>query len=151
LCAPEHILALAASALNGGAIALRLEGAENIQAARQSNLIPSTVPIIGLTKSDLVAPADRLRKVYITSTYQEASAISVAGADIIALDATGRDRPDGLSLGETIKQIHEKLGKPVWADCARLEEGLAAAKAGADMVSTTLFGYTEETYSEEEQ
>ena len=68
-----------------------------------------------------------------------------AGADIIALDATGRPRQDGISVGETIKLIHRHLGKPVWADIATLNEGIRAAEDGADFVSTTLYGYTRET------
>jgi len=145
LCAPEHILALALSSLNGGAIALRLEGTENIQAVRNSKSVPRNVPVIGLIKSNLIQDCDRLSKAYITCCYEEARAIAQAGADIIAIDATGRDRADGLSLEETIERIHSQLGKPVWADCARFVEGVAAADAGADIVSTTLFGYTEET------
>jgi N-acylglucosamine-6-phosphate 2-epimerase len=74
-----------------------------------------------------------------------------AGADIVALDATGRDRPDGSSVTLMIERIHDQLKRPVWADVATFSEGIAAAKAGADIVSTTLFGYTEETKSPLEQ
>ncbi len=148
LCAPQHILALALSALNGGAIALRLEGDDNIRHVRDCPAVQVKVPIIGLIKSNLIAPEDRLKKAYITSTYEEAKRIADAGADIVALDATGRPRPDGHTLEQMISRIHSELGKPVWADCARFEEGVSAAEAGADIVSTTLFGYTEETASD---
>jgi N-acylglucosamine-6-phosphate 2-epimerase len=150
LCKPEHILALSLSALNGGAIALRLEGAENIRFVRQSKLVPAELPIIGLTKRTLDNPADYIKTAYITSTFAEARDIAEAGADIIALDATGRPRGDGLSLEETIGRIHNDLRKPVWADCARFSEAVAAAAAGADIVSTTMYGYTAETASKEE-
>ncbi len=33
----------------------------------------------------------------------------------------------------------------MWADCATFGEGLAAHEAGADIISTTLYGYTAET------
>jgi N-acylglucosamine-6-phosphate 2-epimerase len=56
-----------------------------------------------------------------------------------------RERVDGLSLEDTIGRIHNELGRAVWADCATFEEGLAAHQAGADLVSTTLYGYTQET------
>lgn len=141
LAAPEHICALALSGLNGGATGLRLEGADNIAYLRKR----TPAPIIGLVKSTAVHEKDRLKSVYITATYQEAAAVAKAGADVVALDATGRPRADGLSLPELVNKIREELGLPVWADVATYEQGLAAAEAGADVVSTTLFGYTEET------
>ncbi len=141
LCAPEHIRALSLSAVNGGAAGLRLEGAENIRAVRAA----TAVPIVGLVKSPLVTDADRLNRVYITATFAEAQEIAGAGADVIAIDATDRPRPDGLSAALLIERIHEELGKPVWADIATLAEAAQAAEHGADLVSTTLSGYTAET------
>ena len=79
LCKPEHILALSLSALNGGAIALRLEGAENIRFVRQSKMVPAKLPLIGLTKRTLDDPADYIRTAYITSTFAEAREIADAG------------------------------------------------------------------------
>ena len=151
LCAPEHILALSLSAIAGGASALRLEGQENIAAVRQSQKLPEKCPIIGLIKSTDVSASERLNKVYITSTFAEAKIVAEANADIVALDATGRPRPDGHSLAEMIRRIHEELDKPVWADVATVKEGLAAAEAGADIVSTTMFGYTKETEAPADQ
>lgn len=138
---PEHLCALSLSAQNGGAGGLRLEGSENI--AYISNF--TKLPLIGLSKSKTVSEAQRLESVYITGTFAEAEEIVRAGADIVALDATLRPRPDGLSLKETIAAIHGKLSRPVWADVAQLVEGIAAAEAGADVISTTLYGYTQET------
>jgi N-acylglucosamine-6-phosphate 2-epimerase len=146
LCAPEHIRALALTALAGGAAGLRLEGAENIRCVREA----TSVPIVGLTKSPAVADDERLHKVYITATFAEAAEIAKAGADVIAVDATARPRPDGLTLAQLIDRIHKELMKPVWADVATLDEGLAATAAGADVVSTTMSGYTAETYTSPE-
>lgn len=146
LDAPQHICALALSALNGGACALRLEGVENISYVRKH----VEVPIIGLAKSKAIKPVDRVRSVFITATFAEAKEIAAAGADIIALDATGRSRPDGLSLKETITMIHEQLGKSVWADIATVDEAVYAEESGADLITTTLYGYTEETQKSEE-
>ncbi len=145
LCDPSHIMALALSALAGGAIGLRLEGADNILAVSKNKLIPDSIPLVGLIKSTLIPEHERLSRAYITSTFEEAQSIATAGADIVALDATGRERPDGHSLTEMIRRIHDELAKPVWADCATYAQGVAAAEAGADIVSTTLFGYTAET------
>ncbi|MBU6451966.1 MAG: N-acetylmannosamine-6-phosphate 2-epimerase [Cyanobacteria bacterium REEB67] len=146
LCHPDHILALALSGINGGARGLRLEGVENIERVRLSvdKLYKSHVPIVGLTKCD-IPEEDKLTSVYITPSFADAAALASAGADIIALDATGRKRVDGLSLEKTIGKIHRELNKAVWADCATFDEGLAAHQAGADIVSTTLYGYTQET------
>lgn len=141
LCSPAHILALALSAINGGAGALRLEGVENIKLVRANTILP----IIGLTKDDSVAASDRLKKVYITGSFSDAAALAEAGADVIALDATGRPRPDGLTLKEQITRIHDELNLPVWADIATFSEAVAARQAGADVISSTLYGYTEET------
>jgi N-acylglucosamine-6-phosphate 2-epimerase len=151
LAAPSHILALALSAINGGAKGLRLEGVENIQAVKRSSRLQLGVPIVGLVKSNKVASEDRLKTPYITNCYEDAVAIANAGADIIALDATVRPRPDGSTAAETIDKIHKELDKPVWADVATFAEGIAALEAGADIVSTTLFGYTEETAIPREQ
>ena len=141
LCSPEHILALALSAINGGAGALRLEGVENIRLVRAN----TKLPIIGLTKDDTILPSERLKKVYITGSFAEAQSLAEAGADIIALDATGRPRPDGLTLKEQIQKIHDQLKLPVWADVATFSEGVAARESGADVISSTMFGYTEDT------
>ncbi len=142
LCAAEHIKALALSALDGGAAGLRLEAAENIATVRAV----TSAPIVGLRKSPLVADEDRLRKPYITVTWDEAVEIAEAGADIIAVDATGRPRPDHLSLPDLVAKIHSELNKPVWADISTLQDALAAAVAGVDIISTTMSGYTAETY-----
>ena len=141
LASPEHIRALALSAINGGAKGLRLEGNENIKALR----LVTNLPIIGLTKSKEIAEHERLDKVYITGSFAEAKELAKAGCDIIALDATRRPRPDGLTIEQTVSRIHKELNKPVWADISTLQEGITAEKAGVDLVSTTLFGYTKET------
>lgn len=141
LCHPDHILAMALSALNGGAAGLRLEGANNIAHVRQNTI----VPIVGLTKSKLVPEKDWTKHVYITPTFEDATDIAEAGADIIAIDATDRQRPGGVTVAQLIDRIHKELHKPVWADCSTLADGLTAAKAGADVISTTLSGYTQET------
>jgi len=141
LCKPEIIGALCQSALSGGARALRLEGLENISFVRKL----TNVPIIGITKTEGLTKDQALNQVYITSTLAEAIDVVEAGADIVALDATMRPRPDSLSLAETIEKIHSKTNALVWADTATIEEAHQAQKCGADIVSTTLYGYTRET------
>ena len=136
---------MALSAITGGARALRLEGADNIRAAKNDSRVPKNYPIVGLLKSDRIPPEKRLSTPFITNCFADAAAIAEAGADIIAMDGTGRPFLDNLSLRDVICKCHDELKKPVWADCATLKEGLNAIECGADIVSTTLYGYTEET------
>ena len=141
LGAKECINALSLTAIKGGAKGLRLEGTQNIQYVRKH----TQLPIIGLTKSKDVTPEQRLDTVYITATTDDAYAVAQAGADIIALDATGRSRPDGSSLKNMIDLVHEELSRPAWADIATVEEALRAMELGADVISTTMYGYTTST------
>ncbi len=122
---------MAAAALEGGAVGIRANGPADIAAIKAA----VTVPLIGLYK-------DGAEGVYITPTLDHARAVAAAGADIVALDATGRPRPDGRTLAEVIAAVHDELARPVLADVSTVEEGLAAFAAGADVVATTLSGYT---------
>lgn len=128
-----HIMArMAVAAKEGGAVAIRANSPEDIYAIKQA----VDLPIIGLFK-------DGEAGVYITPTLRHARAVADAGADIIALDATDRPRPDGRTLAELIADIRGQLGKPVLADVSTLDEGVAAETMGADLVAPTLSGYTE--------
>lgn len=131
---PEHLAAFAKSAEMGGAKGIRANRPENIAAIRAQ----VDLPIIGIYKVDY---ADS--PVYITPTFADAAAVARAGADIIAVDGTQRTRPLGESLEGLISRIHDELGLPVMADVSTWEEGVAAERAGADLVATTLAGYTE--------
>jgi N-acylglucosamine-6-phosphate 2-epimerase len=91
-----------------------------------------------------VEAADSGFEVYITPQFCHAETIAQAGADVIAIDATNRLRPEGETLETLIHRIHTELGKPVMADVDTLEAAIAAEKAGADLVGTTLYGYTQE-------
>jgi N-acylglucosamine-6-phosphate 2-epimerase len=147
LNAPNHIKALALSVIAGGAQALRLEGEQNIATVRPT----VTVPIIGLIKSKGLSDKERLNKVYITATFADAESLVHAGADIVAIDATARPRPNGEQLAELIAKIHQVCNVPVLADISTLHEAVHAEALGADLVSTTLFGYTQETAVPAEQ
>ncbi|WP_434222375.1 N-acetylmannosamine-6-phosphate 2-epimerase [Limnospira platensis CENA597] len=133
---PEIIAAIAKTAVKRGAVGVRIDTPAHIAAVRQQ----VAQPIIGLWKRQFPGFS-----VYITPRFEEAAAIAQAGADIIAIDATLRNRPDGETVPSLIAQIHQKLAKPVMADIDTLAAAIAAVEAGADCVGTTLYGYTEAT------
>jgi len=58
------------------------------------------------------------------------------------LDGSPHPRPGGEVLVDIIQHIHTELKTPVMADCSCLEDGLYAEEAGADIIATTLSGYT---------
>lgn len=123
---------MARCAEEGGAAGIRANGPDDVAAIAAA----VSLPVIGIHK--LGDPAG----VFITPTYDAAVGIVAAGADLIALDATLRPRPDGQPVARQIARIHSELGVPVMADVDTLDAGLAARDAGADVVATTLSGYT---------
>lgn len=132
----DTLTRIATSVLRGGAGGLRAEGVPRVAAFRAL----TQLPIIGLIKT-----YDANGGVYITPDFQTATAVSNAGADIIALDCTARRLTAAEPWPELIRRIHTDLNRPVLADIATLEDALAAERAGADAVATTLYGYTTET------
>ena len=136
---PEHLLAMSQSVINGGAGALRLCGIDNIKHIKKS----VSVPIIGLTKLE-PTPINWLDKVYITATLKDLKDLLKTGVEFIAIDGTARKREDNSSLQEQIDLI-KKEGKSVIADVSTFEEAIGASELGADIISTTLSGYTKET------
>ncbi len=139
LNSPEHLLAISKSVISGGAGALRLCGINNIKHIKKE----VKVPIIGLTKLE-PTPINWLEKVYITPTMKDLNELLKTGIDLIAIDGTKRPRSDGATLEEQINLVKDE-GKLVIADVSTLEDALNALKLGADLISTTLSGYTKET------
>lgn len=129
---PAFMAAMARAAAQGGAVGLRMDGPEDIQAARAA----VNLPIIGIYKRPY---GDN--PVVITPTFAEAKAVAEAGSAILAIDATSRRRPDGVPLPALIARIHDELRLLVMGDVGDLRDGVAAAEAGADLVATTLSGY----------
>jgi glucokinase-like ROK family protein len=134
LYGPQMMALMAAAAEAGGAVAIRANGPDHIAAIRSA----VRLPIIGIYKQDL--PGYGIR---ITPSLEAAREVVEAGADLVALDATVRGPQEGrLSAAELIRQVKSTLNVPVMADISTFEEGLTAAQAGADIVATTLSGYT---------
>ncbi len=128
---------MARAAKQAGAAAIRTNGAGDVKAIKQE----TGLPVIGLIKKKYDGYDG-----YITPTMTEVEALFEAGADIIALDCTMRRRGDGKTVNAFIAEIKERFpGAILMADIATLEDGINAWKAGADLVGTTMNGYTAET------
>ncbi|MGG6297525.1 N-acetylmannosamine-6-phosphate 2-epimerase [Leptolyngbya sp. AN02str] len=131
------IAAMAQASVQQGAVGVRIDTPSHVAAVRDR----VTAPIIGLWKQQFDGS-----DVYITPQFEHAKAIAQAGADIIAIDATPRSRPGGEDLATLIARIHNELNKPVMADIDSLDSAIAAVEAGADVLGTTLYGYTQDTH-----
>ncbi|MCP9915049.1 N-acetylmannosamine-6-phosphate 2-epimerase [Cyanobium sp. ATX 6F1] len=134
---PDVIAAMAEASLANGAIGVRLESPEHIGAVRRR--CPGAL-IVGLWKRSFEGSP-----IYITPGWEEIRAVWAAGADVVALDATERHRPEGQQLGALIERAREELGAPLMGDIDSLASGLRAAELGCRWVGTTLYGYTEAT------
>lgn len=126
--------ALAQSVLLGGASAIRANGPSHLTAIRKV----TALPLIGLFKFDMDG-----FDVRITPTIEFAKAIALTKIDVIAVDATDRPRPNDLTAAEFIHLVKQETGLPVMADISTFQEGVSAADAGANLIGTTLSGYTD--------
>ncbi len=133
---PAAIAALARSAELGGAVGIRANGVEHIREIKKI----VGIPVIGIFK---VHQYDK--RFFITPTFDHAKAIIEAGADIVALEATFQNHPDTEVLKRLIQDIRMNLNTPVMADISTFEEGVRAWELGANLVGTTLSGYTEQS------
>jgi len=128
---PEALTRIGLDAIAGGANALRLAGADTVAFASTR----VDVPIIGLIKTNRVGYEPR-----ITATSEEIQQLMEAGAQIIAIDATHRKRPEPL---ERLFQIAVSNSLEVFADIATLEEAQRSMDLGATYIATTMSGYTD--------
>ncbi|PAE07177.1 N-acetylmannosamine-6-phosphate 2-epimerase [Terribacillus saccharophilus] len=127
------------------ALAAKQGGAKGIRANSKEDIIEIkkevSLPVVGIIKRDY-----KDSSVYITPTYQEIDELLESGCEMIAMDATERRRPEGIELGELVRYVREKDSSvQLMADIATLEDAIQADQLGFDCVSTTLYGYTEET------
>ena len=130
------MMRMAKAALEGGAIGIRANSPEDCKEIKNN----VNLPMISIYKR-----VYGTSNVYITPTINEVKELLSINPEIIAVDATRRERPDGKSLEEFLKEIREVYDGLVLADISNLEEGIRAEKIGFDMVSTTLSGYTDYT------
>ena len=133
LAAPEHLAAIARAVEAGGAAAIRTEGVDAVRAIGEA----VEVPVIGLVKRRVPGS-----EVYITPGLEDALAVAEAGAQLVAVDATERPRPDGTCGAEFVAAAGAELAGRILADVDSSNAGSAAASAGAAAIATTLSGYT---------
>lgn len=130
-----HVMDLMANAaVQAGAVGIRAQGVVDIVQIKEV----VDVPVIGIIKKSYEGYEG-----YITMTWNEIDALVETGCDIIALDCTDRDRGDGLTAYEFVRQIKEKYPEVLlMADVSTVDEGIKSIEAGVDFVGTTLSGYT---------
>ena len=134
----DCMVAMMQSVVKGGAAALRVAGVRDVINAKKL----FKIPVIGITKPEVIPPNWR-EVVYYIPTITDAKDLIQAGADIIAFDGTSRPRGEN-NLTQLIRFI--KINKKIaMADVSTLQEGISARILGADLVSTTLSGYTLES------
>lgn len=128
---------MARAARQAGARMIRTSSARDIVGIKEE----TGLPVIGLIKREYPGYMGR-----ITMTMREIDECMDAGADIVSVDCTDCPRGDGLTPGQFLKRAREKYPNIIlMADCATFEEAVAAYEAGADLVGTTMNGYTPAT------
>lgn len=129
---PRTMAQIAQACVQGGAAAIRAQGLADCALIKEA----VDVPVVGLWKIGHEG-------VYITPTLESALAVASLGCEIVAIDGTRRPRPDGLSFAETVAGLKQRYPNVlVMADCGCIEDGLVCEQAGADIIGTTLSGYS---------
>lgn len=128
---------MAIAAKEGGAIGIRANTAADVKEIKQQ----VDLPVIGIVKRNYGT-----NPVFITPTIQEVDELAEVHAEIVAVDATLRARPNGKTLDEFVQEIRAKYPELLlMGDISTKEEAINAERLGFDLISSTLFGYTEET------
>lgn len=133
---PDILAAIAEAVVAGGAVGIRADGPENVRAINKR----TRVPVIGIWKRTFPDS-----EVFITPRLKDVIAVADADAEIVALDATSRPRPDGETLEIIVQEAKAHCASLLMADVSNFDEGVRAAELGFDLVSTTLSGYAEDS------
>lgn len=125
---------MAWAAYLGGAVGIRANTVVDIKAIKEK----VDLPVIGIIKQ-----VYNDSYVYITPTMKEVDALVETGCEIIAVDATDRLRPNGVTFEEFFTEVRTKYPDQLFmADTSCFEEGKKAEKLGMDLIGTTMAGYT---------
>jgi N-acylglucosamine-6-phosphate 2-epimerase len=131
---PEFIAAQALTVIQAGAYGIRAQGIANVAAISKV----TKLPIIGLVKR-----YENSSPIYITPLIEDVLELEQAGAQIVAVDATERNRPGGINFEEFMKQLRTQSSVQILADIDSVSAALVAQDLGCDAVATTLSGYTD--------
>lgn len=125
---------MARAAVQGGAVGIRANYVSDINDIKSE----VDVPVIGIIKAEYEGS-----DVYITPTLKEVKELLTTGCEVIALDATTRERPEGAKLEDLVKYIRENAPQvEIMADCSDFEETKRAHELGFDYIGSTMRGYT---------
>lgn len=125
---------MARAAVQGGAVGIRANYVSDIKDIKSE----VDVPVIGIIKAEYEGS-----DVYITPTLKEVKELLTTGCEVIALDATTRERPEGAKLEDLVKYIRENAPQvEIMADCSDFEEAKRAHELGFDYIGSTMRGYT---------
>lgn len=125
---------MARAAVQGGAVGIRANYVSDIKDIKSE----VDVPVIGIIKAEYEGS-----DVYITPTLKEVKELLTTGCEVIALDATTRERPEGAKLEDLVKYIRENAPDvEIMADCSDFEEAKRAHELGFDYIGSTMRGYT---------
>lgn len=128
---------MARAAKLAGAKMIRTSSVRDIRAIKEE----TGLPVIGLIKREYPGYTGR-----ITMTMREVDECVEALADIVSIDCTFNERGDGMTPAGFLERVRNKYPNIIiMADCATFEEGVAAWEAGADLVASTMSGYTPQT------
>ncbi len=135
----EAMVTMALAGKMGGCVGFRANSPEYVRAIRKA--VGEDYIIIGIWKQHIPG-----NDVYITTNMDAVRQLVESGSDILALDCTNRLNVYGHKGVELIPQIKAEFPHiGIMADCSNIEEAKAAKEAGADIVASTMSGYTEYT------
>lgn len=135
---PEDMVQMAKAGVAGGGAGFRANTPPNVKAIKDE--FPQ-YPMIGIWK--VVSEGC---DVYITPTMKEVDTLVELKCEIIAVDGTDRLNCEGKKAYELIREIKKKYpDQIVMADIATIKDAHLSHEAGADILSTTLSGYTEDS------
>lgn len=126
---------MARAVKQAGAIALRANSVVDIQAIQDE----TGLPIIGINKH-IFTNAES----YITPTLQDMRAVAATGVPVVAVEVTGRTRPNGENLKDQVTAFRSEYPDTLlMADTDTLVNVRAADALGFDLIGTTMHGYTD--------